>query len=229
MSDVYPKLEIVDIGAVMVRFGDSVELGTNQQVHQFAQTLINAAPATLRQSLLELVPSYNALLIYYDFIQTSETELMTALKPFLSAQSSTSAAATETDGTQHRVGVLYTAEHGPDLERIAAHAQCSVEAVIQLHNSVIYHVYAIGFSPNFAYMGDVPEALRVPRLDTPRQRVPAGTLAIAEQQTAIYPRSSPGGWNLMGYCPEIPDLKAGDRVQFYALSERTLAHSGQGG
>jgi len=219
MSINYPTLESVDVGAVMVRFGADIQLETNQQVHAFAQWLSAQAPIDLRQHLLELVPSYNCLLIYYNFLKVADTDFQQDLQACLqAAMAHLKTHQTKAQASQcHEIGVIYTSEYGLDLERIAAHAGCSIAEVIDLHTSVTYHVYAIGFAPNFAYLGDVPQALRLPRLDSPRQKVPAGTLAIAEQQTAIYPRTSPGGWNLLGYCPEIPTFNAGDSVRFYAL------------
>jgi len=123
--------------------------------------------------------------------------------------------------------VYYSRESGPDLELIAERGQLSVEDVIEIHQQQEYRVYAIGFAPGFAYLGEVDERIAAPRLATPRQKVPRGAVAIADRQTAVYPAPSPGGWNLIGLCPtrmfdpaKTPSMpvKVGDRIRFSAIS-----------
>ena len=124
--------------------------------------------------------------------------------------------------------VYYSNESGPDLSVIAQRAQLTVEQVIELHQAQEYRVYAIGFAPGFAYLGEVDERIAAPRLSTPRMKVPKGAVAIADRQTAVYPSVSPGGWNIIGLCPvDMFDAKAiptmpvnvGDRVKFKAISK----------
>jgi KipI family sensor histidine kinase inhibitor len=122
--------------------------------------------------------------------------------------------------------VYYSLESGPDLEVIAERAKLDVAAVIDIHQQQEYRVYAIGFAPGFAYLGEVDERIAAPRLATPRQKVPRGAVAIADRQTAVYPAISPGGWNLIGLCPtrmfdpasdpSMP-VKVGDRIRFSAI------------
>ena len=119
----------------------------------------------------------------------------------------------------HRVRVRYD---GPDLEEVARRAGRSREEIVQLHAGGEYRVQVIGFLPGFAYLGDLPEPLRQPRLGSPRPRVPRGAVAVAGRHTAIYPLDSPGGWNLIGtavdFTPFHPDRGTiwalGDRVRF---------------
>jgi KipI family sensor histidine kinase inhibitor len=92
----------------------------------------------------------------------------------------------------------YGGDHGPDLADVAGLTGLSDTEVIELHASVEYRVLFLGFAPGFAYLGDLPPALSVPRLATPRPRVPAGSVAIAGRQTAVYPFETPGGWLLIG-------------------------------
>ncbi|HDY82106.1 MAG TPA: carboxyltransferase domain-containing protein, partial [Halieaceae bacterium] len=132
--------------------------------------------------------------------------------------------------------VYYAAEVGEDLESLAQHAGLSTAEVIDLHSSTEYRVYAIGFAPGFAYLGQVDERIAAPRLTTPRLKVPRGAVAIADRQTAVYPAVSPGGWNLIGRCPVRmfdPDAEptmpvtVGDRVRFEPVSrERFVALGG---
>ena len=98
--------------------------------------------------------------------------------------------------------VLYHPSVAPDLEWLADDCGLGINDVIALHSKASYFAYATGFAPGFCYLGTLPEALRTPRLDTPRATVPAGAVAIADAQTAVYPCESPGGWRLIGACPE---------------------------
>lgn len=124
-----------------------------------------------------------------------------------------------------QIPVHYGGTQGPDLVRVAQHTGLSPEQVIELHSQAEYQVLCLGFQPGFAYLGGLPAALSTPRLDQPRLRVPAGSVAIGANQTGIYPSHSPGGWNLIGqtsvplfdpYADPPCLLQAGDRVRFIA-------------
>lgn len=127
-----------------------------------------------------------------------------------------------------RLPVFYHPSVGPDLEWLADDKNLSVDQVIALHCEATYFAYATGFAPGFCYLGTVPAQLMAPRLATPRSRVPAGSVAIADLQTAVYPCESPGGWRLIGRCPQplfnlnsTPAnlLSVGDTVCFDPISE----------
>ena len=107
----------------------------------------------------------------------------------------------------------------------------SPDDVIRLHHEREYRVYAIGFAPGFAYLGQVNERLATVRLATPRAKVPRGAVGIADQQTAVYPSESPGGWNLIGRCPvrmfnpnamDAPKMSVGDHVRFEPIDRETF-------
>ncbi|MEQ8514779.1 MAG: allophanate hydrolase subunit 1, partial [Chromatocurvus sp.] len=126
-------------------------------------------------------------------------------------------------------------ESGADLNAVADRAGLSVGDIIDLHSGTEYRVYAIGFAPGFAYLGELDERLTTPRLTTPRQRVPRGAVAIADRQTAVYPAVSPGGWNLIGSCPQRmfdpardPSMPVGvgDRVRFCPISRDEFLRAG---
>jgi inhibitor of KinA len=120
-----------------------------------------------------------------------------------------------------------------DLDRIAEHTKLSGEQIIELHAATIYTVYAIGFCPGFPYLGYLPRALSgVPRLDTPRLKVEAGSIGLTGRQTGIYTEARPGGWNIVGRTPlelvNVADgyfpLQTGDRVQFRRIDEGAFKH-----
>ena len=127
--------------------------------------------------------------------------------------------------------VLYHPSVAPDLEWLADDRGLGITDLIALHSEATYFAYATGFAPGFCYLGTLPEALQTPRLDTPRATVPAGAVAIADAQTAVYPCESPGGWRLIGACPEplfnlnnTPPslLNVGATVRFEPISESSF-------
>ena len=126
------------------------------------------------------------------------------------------------------VPVLYGGNYGNDIQRVVQFSKLSEGEIIQRHQSGNYLVYFLGFSPGFPYIGGMDQELTTPRLQTPRKRVPQGSVAIAGGQTGIYPFPSPGGWNLIGRTPiEIFNLSSpqnsliqmGDMVQFKSISK----------
>jgi KipI family sensor histidine kinase inhibitor len=140
------------------------------------------------------------------------------------------AATTAPDAAEQAAGRLVeipTVYDGEDLAAVAERVGLSPSAVVDLHASTEYEVFMLGFAPGFAYLGVVPEEIAVPRLSSPRARVPAGSVAIAERQTAVYPSATPGGWNLIGRTDVVmwdvnrtpPSLLApGDRVRFIPIA-----------
>jgi inhibitor of KinA len=132
------------------------------------------------------------------------------------------------------VPVCYDADFGPDLEDVAAFGACPVEEVIALHTSRSYRVYMVGFVPGFAYLAEVDPRIARPRRATPRTAVPACSVAIAGGQTGIYPKTTPGGWNIIGrthlkpYDPEREDhflFSVGDEVRFRQVTRETFEGS----
>ena len=189
------KPRIVPLGdsAVLVQLGDEIDLTVNQRVHTLAN-LIQASPIN---GIIETVPAYATLLVHYDSLSLSFTQIKHILREKLTQ-------IRENESRQPRlveVPVRYGGELGPDLESVASQCRLRVEDVIRIHSEKIYTVYMMGFTPGYPYMGKLDDALIMPRLETPRTRVPAGTVAIAGSQTGIYSIESPGGWNLIGWTP----------------------------
>lgn len=181
------KIEIAGENALILYFGTATDPAISAQV----QRACSETERLLGDALIDLVPSYASLLVIYDPYRIDHLEVRRRLQS-LSTDSATQAAA---EGTLIKLPVWYSTESGPDLEALAERAGMSLDEVIELHASTEYRVYAIGFAPGFAYLGQVDERIAAPRLATPRQRVPRGSVAIADRQTAIYPAASPGGWN----------------------------------
>jgi KipI family sensor histidine kinase inhibitor len=172
--------------------------------------------------VIDLVPSYASLLVIYNIDQCDHYEARRQLREALKDIDATESVG----GELVTLPVYYSLESGPDLELIAERGKLSVDKVIEIHLEGEYRVYAIGFAPGFAFLGEVDERIATPRLSTPRQKVPRGSVAIADRQTAVYPAQSPGGWNLIGLCPtrmfdpdKMPPMpvQVGDRIRFEAI------------
>jgi inhibitor of KinA len=139
-------------------------------------------------------------------------------------------------GRAIEIPVCYGGIYGEDLQAIAHSRGLSADEVIALHCGATYHVHMLGFVPGFAYLGGLDARLATPRRDTPRPRVPAGSVAIAGEQTAVYPLETPGGWQIIGrtplqlFTPEATPpslLNAGDSVRFVPISAQEFeAQSG---
>jgi KipI family sensor histidine kinase inhibitor len=198
--------------------GDSVSEAALQRLCAMQAALEEASPTWLR----EKVVSYVSLYIVFDPAQIRRFEVQQCLRQIWQQASRVDLVA----ASVHVIPVLYDEECCPDLAIVAAMKGLTVEQVVTLHQSATYRVYALGFAPGFAYLGELDEHLSVPRLPTPRRRIPAGSVAIAERQTAVYPSVSPAGWHVLGLCPvdlqpRLPSLlspfKVGDEVRFEAI------------
>jgi KipI family sensor histidine kinase inhibitor len=221
-------LQPVAEDALMLYLGDTASPTTAMRV----QACVACIEQSLGSELVDVVPSYASILILYDALATDHLSVTRRLRAALDDLPHDTA----TGGKTVTLPVYYDVEVGIDLEELADRAGLSVNEVIDLHSATQYRVYAIGFAPGFAYLGQVDERIAAPRLATPRPRVPRGAVAIAERQTAVYPSESPGGWNLIGRCPVRmfdPDSRrgmpvaVGDTVRFEPVNrDRFLALGG---
>ena len=188
-----PRIEVVAIDCLMVRLFDAIAEANMPWMLAATQRLRDGfGPA-----LVDLVPSYTTLMVHYDLTALSPAQARALIEQALTdlqpqAQGS---------GQCHVLPVWYDLSVGPELSLLSQRSGLSVDAVIRQHSAHEYQVFALGFAPGFAFMGLVDEILATPRLSTPRKRVAAGSVGIAERQTAAYPVVSPGGWNLIGRTP----------------------------
>jgi KipI family sensor histidine kinase inhibitor len=198
-----------------VQLGNEIDFAINQRVHLLANFL-NASPL---DGIVETVPAYATLLVHYDPLVVSFTQI----KNYLRASITQIEENVARKPRRVEVPVRYGGEYGQDLEFVAAHCRLSVEDVIRIHSDRTYTVFMMGFTPGFPYMGKLNNAIITPRLQTPRTHVRAGTVAIAGSQTGIYSIDSPGGWRLIGWTQlrlfvpesESPFLfSPGDEVRF---------------
>lgn len=228
-----PRLLALGDAACTVEFGATIDPALHARVLGLAQAIAAArsaaasstAPgAELWQGIVDVVPTFRSLTVYFDPLQTDGERLGAELLRL--AQSAGSAGQA---GRQWRLPVCFDDEYAPDLAALASVKGLTREAVVTLMCEATFQVYMIGFMPGFPYMGGLPKVLEVPRLASPRKAVPARSLAVAGAMCAVYPWQSPGGWHLLGRTPlpmfsaadsQSPSLLAsGDRVRWQAVDK----------
>ena len=222
------KIAVAGENALIIYLSDHLSPEVSDQVQRAVQVLEQA----LGDLLVDLVPSYASLLLIYDLYKTDYGRLCSQI-PALLAEAK--GRASERRAKLVELPVYYSEESGPDLRVMASQTGLSISDIVDLPQAREYRVYAIGFAPGFAYLGEVDERIAHPRLATPRPRVRQGSVGIVGRQTAVYPSISPGGWNLIGRCPLLMfDLQAdppmpvevGDRVRFFAIDRSEFISMG---
>jgi KipI family sensor histidine kinase inhibitor len=219
----YPKMQFLNMGdrGLLLEFGDEITQEINEKVRRMALAIRSEAVP----GIAEVVPTYRSLLVLYDPLILSVIDLR---KKLGSIEEGLQQSPLPEPGLT-RIPVVYGGKYGPDLDSVAEYHRSMPDEIVRLHCSKTYLIYLIGFMPGFPYMGELPEGLVTPRLKTPRLSVPAGSVAIAQKQTGIYPMDSPGGWQILGRTPvkmfdpakDPPAyLRMGDRVQFYPIDEK---------
>ena len=179
-------------GALLLSFGEHIDPVINARVHALAAALRESGErwSVPTPAYASLLVGYDALKVDFGAARSRLAELVDTLPAEVSASND--------DLQAIEISVRYSREDGPDLDAVAERCGLTPAQVVEAHSSVVYRAYMLGFSPGFAYLGELPAELDLPRLDTPRPRVPAGSVAIAGRQTAVYPQSTPGGWHLIG-------------------------------
>ncbi len=227
MSTPQPRIEVASIDAFILRLFDRID-EANMPWMLAAGTRLRE---TFGDALVDLVPSYTTLLLHYDLQRLDPRQARELIAGALADLSPETCAS----GRSHIIPTWYDPSVGPDLEPLAQRKHLSVPELVRRHSEREYQVFALGFTPGFAFMGLVEEALAAPRLTTPRKRIAPGSVGIAERQTAVYPVESPGGWNLLGRTPvrlfdlDLPGyslLQAGDRVRFEPIDRAEFIRLG---
>lgn len=207
--------------AILIQVADQ----QSESVLATIQWLNKTITDELGHLVTDLVPSFTTLMVYYNVAAIDYYRMRERLLKIVSGYTEQAMAQ---PARQIELPVYYDTDTAPDLERVASLTGLSAKQVIAAHQAQSYRVYALGFRPGFAFMGTLPAALQVPRLETPRQKIPSGSVALAEGQTSVYPAESPGGWNVIGNCPltmfdrrgnePTSLLRVGDEVTFTAIS-----------
>lgn len=224
-----PEWQIVPLGdrCLIVEFESRVDAGINRKARSLANILLQDPPP----GVVDVVPAFCTVAVYYrpellvpaaSSAPSPYHQLRARIEVVLKAGIESAEGPTRVI----RVPVCYGGANGPDLEEVATTCKMTADQVILTHVASEHVVYMLGFSPGFPYIGGLDPSLSVPRRPTPRTRIPAGTVAIARDQTAIYSFETPGGWNLIGRTPlKLFDpaadppcrLQAGDRIRFVPI------------
>ncbi|ENM5733176.1 5-oxoprolinase subunit PxpB [Vibrio mimicus] len=220
------EIEPIAEGSLLVRFQHPANATLAIHIGECARDIMQS----FAHGLMNVTPSYTTLLIDYLPYRLAQNDLMAQLTSLLNQPRQVN----QTNANIIELPVYYHPDVGPDLIRYQEQG-LSLQEVIQLHTSVNYTVCAIGFAPGFAFMTEVAEPLRRPRRATPRMMLPKGSVGIAENQTAIYPNASPGGWNIIGNCPvtlfspnqtPMSPWQIGSQVRFRSIEREEFVQLG---
>ena len=218
-------------GGLLVELGAAIDPAVNARVHALAR----AIAGRLARQVLEVVPTYCAVLVVHDPVRVPQALLARRLASLVAAMP---ASARSPAGRTVEIPACYGGPFGPDLEAVAELHGMTAAEVVDAHSRASYRVCMLGFTPGFPYLGGMPKRLATPRLDTPRTRIPAGSIAIGGEQTGVYPIESPGGWRLVARTPrrlfdpaarEPFLLAAGDRVRFVPIDADAFERLAAGG
>ena len=216
-----PTISPVGDRAISIDFGQVIDPTINRHIRQ----TIERIKALQLEGIIELVPTYCALLVEYDAMLYSYSEICNTIEPTLEEGMTNT---TNELVTVVEVPTVYGGEFGPDLSFVASHNHLSEDEVISIHSGTDYLVYMLGFIPGFTYLGGMDPRIATPRLSSPRTLIPAGSVGIAGEQTGTYPSDSPGGWQIIGRTPvtmydmakaQAALLNAGDYVRYVPIDE----------
>jgi inhibitor of KinA len=206
-------------GALLVTLGDQIDVALNSRAHSLAAAVERLRSTDTRFG--RAVPAYASVLVPFDPVAVDPDEAGVVVARLLTEVAGEPAAPEA--GTLVEIPVRYGGDDGPDLADVAALNELRQSDVIELHAGTEYRVYFLGFAPGFAYLGPVSAQIATHRLAAPRERIPAGSVGIAGQGTAVYPFALPGGWRIIGRTDvamwdlrrDSPALlRPGDRVRF---------------
>ena len=222
----FPRVDPAGDAALLVTLGDEISLELNARVRALAQALEGRAVRGMR----EVVIAYATLLVFYDPLAATFEEV----RDQVLALAGQTASVVVGEARLREIPTVFGGAYGPDLPSVAQRVGLSEDEVIREFTEATYTVYMLGFAPGNPYLGGLPPHLALPRLESPRERVPAGTVAIANQAT-IYSLTSPGGWRWLGrtylklFDPTADPpvlLQDGDRVRFVPISEEEYLRMG---
>ncbi len=221
------KFKIASVDSLIIYFGDIID----EQIALNVKKTCLCLKKLKIKGIIEIIPSYTSIFISFDIFKYDFQTLSELIKKSINLDSND-----EFEEKIVTIDVYYGQDVGLDLYDMSLKTNLSIEKIIEMHSSKFYDVFAIGFLPGFAYLASVDEKIALPRLSTPRKQIPKGSVAIADTQTAVYPQSSPGGWNIIGRTAmelfdkkleKLSPLSVGDKVKFNPISKEEFL--GQGG
>ena len=202
--------------ALVAEFGQSIDERINEQVHHMAKWLQGSSVP----GVVEVLPTFRSLMVFYDPLKISYKKLCKKLQTCPPLTENRAAA-------EKRILEVPCWYGGPDLDDMEELTGLPREQIIEIHSSVDYKIYMMGFLPGFVYLGGLDPRICAPRLPTPRTRIEPGSVGIGGNPTGVYPVASPGGWRILGYTPlkfydpsgKDPILcKAGEYIRFVPVT-----------
>jgi len=212
------SIHVISEGQLIIQWPDQIDLGINDSLLFIAQILREKT----KGRIIDIVPTYSCLGVFYDHTLIMVEEIIDIVSK---------ATPISSHGNHQKVNeipICYDLEFGIDLEEMSTFLSISVDEIIRLHIKPTYRVYFIGFLPGFPYLGSLDKRLITPRKNSPRIKIPGGSVGIGNNQTGIYPIESPGGWNIIGRCPvklfnpyssKPCAFNAGDLIRFVSISK----------
>ncbi|MGM1056605.1 MAG: 5-oxoprolinase subunit PxpB [Bacteroidota bacterium] len=221
MKKEFPEVKVMGERAIIIEFKPVIDEKLLEKI-LFYKKIIEEYYIKLK---VEVINTYNSLLVYYMYdIENVYSEVL-PLKGLLDTPNIPK----KVSSLLYYIPVCYDLDFGLDLEFLSNQKSCSVAEIINLHTLPVYTVYFIGFLPGFLYLGGLDKKLHISRKEQPRMKVEKGAVGIGENQTGIYPKSSPGGWQIIGKSPvdffdrnsEPPcEIGAGDKVKFQSITRK---------
>ncbi|ODS22794.1 hypothetical protein AB835_12240 [Candidatus Endobugula sertula] len=199
----------------------------SQENFTLIQHYVEKIRQNLKQYLIDIIPSYTSIHITFNVLTISGKGFQKRLTEIVTSYKDNDNAVAQKSGKTIHIPMYYGKEVALDMDLIAKNTSLTPEAIVALHANTTYTVYAIGFAPGFAYLGNVDQRIATPRKATPRKNIAPGSLGIADEQTAIYPSESPGGWQIIGRTPlqlidynsnNLTLFSTGDKVTFTPMS-----------
>ena len=218
----YPRILNSGDSAISVEFGNKIDIDINLKVYALKSLL----ESDNSFKFLSLIPSYCSLLLEYDIVLYSHSDIKEYINKKISILNRYKPKKNQTQVI--KIPVVYGKDFGPDIDYVSSYTKLTIGDLISIHTSKEYYVYMIGFSPGFPYLGGMDKRIFCPRLETPRIKIHEGSVGIAGQQTGIYPSESPGGWQIIGRTPlklfninQNPPalILPGSYVKFYPITE----------
>ncbi|MDD1780967.1 5-oxoprolinase subunit PxpB [Enterovibrio sp. ZSDZ35] len=223
------RIEPVNEQTLIIYFGDKIDDAIAADVN----TAIYQVRDALGDLVTDMIPSYNSMLVGFDLNRTDRFDIIKRIRTALNA--TTRNVDDDENNVIIEIPVYYGEEVALDMRDVCDKTGLDIESVIQHHSQREYRVYAIGFSPGFAYLGSLDDAIMIPRKSTPRLKVPTGSVGLADNQTAIYPSSTPGGWQIIGRTPlnmvdwesdSLARVNVGNRVKFLPIDKQEFLNQG---
>ncbi len=217
------------VDSIVIYFGDEIDEKLLDEISFYYKSLKSLNDP----DIISIIPSYTSIYIRYNLVKFSEKSIISYLKKLLKDFDKKRGNGFESKLI--KIPTFYDTSVGLDLKRLSKEKNLAIEEIIALHSKKTYLVYAVGFIPGYAYLAKVDKKIATPRLKHPRDLIPKGSLAIADTQTAVYPKESPGGWNIIGRTPlelfdpatkELSPFSIGDKVKFEPISKEKFLEIG---